>query len=242
MRLKYFLRGVGIGIIVTTIILTISHISNRKMSDNEIIDRALELGMSFSGTQPETTTDAASEAGSESEPTDTEKMDEETTQESASETQSDETDEVPGGEFSDESTTEEASDENTTGASGKENAVESTTEAKVEEATQESTTEASSEETTQEPAIEQTTAVQTTSAVSAESMSEEVVSCSIEVVPGMSSRTVCDMLKQNGIIADAADFDRYLVNTGYDDKIRAGEIWVNSGMSYEELAAVLYKK
>lgn len=220
MRLKYFLRGVGIGIIVTTIILTISHISNRRMSDNEIIDRALELGMSFSGTQPETTTDAASEAGSESEPTDTEKMDEETTQESASETQSDEKDEVPSGEISDESTTE----------------------AKVEETTQENTTEASSEETTQEPAIEQTTAVQTTSAVSAETLSEEVVSCSIEVVPGMSSRTVCDMLKQNGIIADAADFDRYLVNTGYDDKIRAGEIWVNSGMSYEELAAVLYKK
>lgn len=220
MRLKYFLRGVGIGIIVTTIILTISHISNRKMSDNEIIDRALELGMSFSGTQPETTTDAASEAGSESEQGDTGKEDEETTQESASETQSDEKDEVPSGEVSDESTTE----------------------AKVEETTQENTTEASSEETTQEPAIEQTTAVQTTSAVSAETLSEEVVSCSIEVVPGMSSRTVCDMLKQNGIIADAADFDRYLVNSGYDDKIRAGEIWVNSGMSYEELAAVLYKK
>ena len=229
MRLKYFLRGVGIGIIVTTIILTISHISNRKMSDNEIIDRALELGMSFSGTQPETTTDAASETESESEQGGTGKENEETTQESVSETQSDETDEVPGGEVSDESTTEEASKENTTGASGKENAVESTTEA-------------SSEETTQEPAIEQTTAVQTTAAVSAETVSGEVVSCSIEVVPGMSSRTVCDMLKQNGIIVDAADFDRYLVNAGYDDKIRAGEIWVSSGMSYEELAAVLYKK
>ncbi len=207
MRLKYFLRGVGIGIIVATIILTISHISNRKMTDNEIIDRALELGMSFSGTQQETTTEAASETGSESEPTDTEKMEEETTQESASETQSDETDEVSSGEVSDESTTE-----------------------------------VSSEVTTQEPVLEQNTAVQTTAAVSTETLSEEVVSCSIGIVPGMSSRTVCDMLKQNGIIEYAADFDRYLVNTGYDDKIRAGEIWVNSGMSYEELAAVLYKK
>lgn len=197
MRLKYFLRGVGIGIIVATIILTISHISNRKMTDNEIIDRALELGMSFSVTQPETTaTEAASETGS------------------------DETDESPS---------DKTAVENTTGATA-------------DETTQESTTEVSSEETTQEPVLEQSTAVQTTAAVSTETLSEEVVSCSIEIVPGMSSRTVCDMLKQNGIIEDAADFDRYLVNTGYDDKIRAGEILVNSGMTYEELTSVLYKK
>lgn len=187
MRLKYFLRGIGIGIIVTTIILTISHISNRKMTDNEIIDRALELGMSFSGTQQETTTESASETGSDK------------------------------------------------------TAVENTTEAAA-ETIQESTAEMPSEETTQEPVLEQTTAVQTTAAVSTETLSVEVVSCSIEIVPGMSSRTVCDMLKQNGIIEDAADFDRYLVNTGYDDKIRAGEILVNSGMTYEELTSVLYKK
>lgn len=196
MRLKYFLRGIGIGIIVTTIILTISHISNRKMTDNEIIDRALELGMSFSGTQQETTTESASETGSDK--------------------------------------TAESTDDKT--------AVENTTEAAAAETIQESTAEVPSEETTQEPVLEQTTAVQTTAAVSTETLSVEVVSCSIEIVPGMSSRTVCDMLKQNGIIEDAADFDRYLVNTGYDDKIRAGEILVNSGMTYEELTSVLYKK
>ena len=48
MRLKYFLRGVGIGILVTTIILTVTHSSERRMSDSEVIDRAIELGMSFS--------------------------------------------------------------------------------------------------------------------------------------------------------------------------------------------------
>ena len=48
MRLKYFLRGVGIGILVTTIILTATHASERRMSDSAVIDRAFELGMSFS--------------------------------------------------------------------------------------------------------------------------------------------------------------------------------------------------
>lgn len=68
------------------------------------------------------------------------------------------------------------------------------------------------------------------------------VTCTISITKGMSSRTVCDMLKQNGIIEDAADFDRYLIKTGYDDKIRVGEVEVNSGMTYEELTALLYKK
>ncbi len=46
MKLKYYLRGLGIGIIITTIILTISY-SGRKseITDEEIIQRAEELGM-----------------------------------------------------------------------------------------------------------------------------------------------------------------------------------------------------
>lgn len=46
MKLKYYLRGLGIGIIVTTIILMISF-SGRKeeMSDEEVMARAAELGM-----------------------------------------------------------------------------------------------------------------------------------------------------------------------------------------------------
>ena len=49
-------------------------------------------------------------------------------------------------------------------------------------------------------------------------------------------------LLQKGWTEDAADFDRYLIKTGYDDKIRVGEVEVNSGMTYEELTASLYKK
>lgn len=46
MRLKYYLRGLGIGIIVTTIILMISFSKKDKsMSDEEVIARATQLGM-----------------------------------------------------------------------------------------------------------------------------------------------------------------------------------------------------
>ena len=51
MRLKYYLRGIGIGIIFATLLLTISfyfgkdRLTNAKLSDEEIIARAEELGM-----------------------------------------------------------------------------------------------------------------------------------------------------------------------------------------------------
>lgn len=46
MKLKYYLRGLGIGIIITTIILSIvSGKDSKSMSDEEVIARASELGM-----------------------------------------------------------------------------------------------------------------------------------------------------------------------------------------------------
>ena len=184
MRLKYFLRGVGIGILVTTIILTVTHSSERRMSDSEVIDRAIELGMSFS----------ASHSGQQS------------------------------------STAEASSEESSAALPGKES------EAVTGMTTQATTETAETAETTTELTTENE------NDGSAAGIMNNEVTCTINITKGMSSRTVCDMLKQNGIIEDAADFDRYLIKTGYDDKIRVGEVEVNSGMTYEELTALLYKK
>ena len=46
MKLKYFLRGLGSGVVITSIILTLSFQGrNSEMSEAEIIKRAEELGM-----------------------------------------------------------------------------------------------------------------------------------------------------------------------------------------------------
>lgn len=44
MKLKYYMRGLGIGIVLTTLILTIANPKD-KLTDQEIIDRAKALGM-----------------------------------------------------------------------------------------------------------------------------------------------------------------------------------------------------
>lgn len=46
MKLRYYMRGLGIGIIVTAILLSISlHAKNKPMTDEQVIARAKELGM-----------------------------------------------------------------------------------------------------------------------------------------------------------------------------------------------------
>ena len=218
MRLKYFLRGVGIGILVTTIILTATHASERRMSDSEVIDRAIELGMSFSASH------SGQQSGTEEASTDESSTGQETSGDDVTDDlQHDgETETEMGSQSPSETVSESTSDGEA--SPGKES-----------EAVTGMTTQAITETTT-----ELTT--ENNNAGSAAGVMNNKVTCTINITKGMSSRTVCDMLKQNGIIEDAADFDRYLIKTGYDDKIRVGEVEVNSGMTYEELTASLYKK
>lgn len=221
MRLKYFLRGVGIGILVTTIILTVTHSSERRMSDSEVIDRAIELGMSFSAShsgQQSSTEESSPEESSAGQENSGDDVTDDLQHESEAET-----------EMGSQSPSETASESTGDGEAlpGKESGAVTgmTTQAITE------TTETTTELTTEN-----------NNAGSAAGVMNNEVTCTINITKGMSSRTVCDMLKQNGIIEDAADFDRYLIKTGYDDKIRVGEVEVNSGMTYEELTASLYKK
>lgn len=224
MRLKYFLRGVGIGILVTTIILTATHASERRMSDSEVIDRAIELGMSFSAShsgQQSGTEEASSDESSTGQETSGDDVTDDLQHDSETETEM-------GSQSPSETVSESTSDGEA--SPGKES-----------EAVTGMTTQAITETTeTTETTTELTT--ENNNASSAAGVMNNEVTCTINITKGMSSRTVCDMLKQNGIIEDAADFDRYLIKTGYDDKIRVGEVEVNSGMTYEELTASLYKK
>ena len=45
MRFKYYLRGAGIGVIVATLILSVAFLFQDNISDEEVIRRAMKLGM-----------------------------------------------------------------------------------------------------------------------------------------------------------------------------------------------------
>ena len=54
MKLKYYLRGLGIGILVTAAILTIVYLTKGSMSDSQIMKRAAQLGMVMASTEDDT--------------------------------------------------------------------------------------------------------------------------------------------------------------------------------------------
>lgn len=210
MRLKYFLRGVGVGIVVTTLILTIAHNANRQMSDNEIIERARELGMAF-GVPAQTEPQQTSEEETTGVPQVTSGSEEHDTTEGS------------GG---DQTTGEDMAQETT---EGKTTEAGTTTEA---EGETETTTTAVKEQETTQP--EETT----DSGVSGTEPAGDVIQYTLTIVSGMSSNTVARILLENGIIEDAQDFNDFMERNGYAERIRVGSFAVNSGMSYEELAGV----
>ena len=56
MRFKYYLKGLGMGIIITTIIMTVSCVMhNNNLSDEEIIKKAIGLGMVMPDSENEST-------------------------------------------------------------------------------------------------------------------------------------------------------------------------------------------
>lgn len=176
MKRKYYLRGIGVGILFATIVLfTAYSISGQgKMTDEEVIARAEELGMIKSGTLLDNLTKPAS--------------------------------------------TENPSDSSETETS---TATDSSTEAP---GTNEPDTETAAEETS-EPVTE--------------AVDPNVRMVSFTVVSGMNSWNVATILQDQGVIADASDFDSYLEANGYSARISTGEYTIAVGSDYETIARLL---
>lgn len=197
MKLKYYLRGLGIGILVTTVILSLAGVGRKNMTDEEVVKRAKELGMVestlLSDLPDQTKTDEVrpTEPGISLQPETSEP------EESAS------TPETP-----------EASEETTT--------------------------------TPETPAApEETPVAPEETPVSPEAGNPDIPAgetVTLVIGRGESSTTVSKNLKKAGIVEDAAAFDRFLCNNGYDKKIITGTYEIPYGASEEEIAKIITRK
>jgi len=72
---------------------------------------------------------------------------------------------------------------------------------------------------------------------------EEVASPVVIVVAdGQPSSVVAGQLKEQGIIEDSFEFDKYLEENGYARKIRPGRYEVTKGMTFQEIVDVLLNR
>lgn len=184
MKLKYYMRGLGIGIVVTALLMGFA-ISKQKepMTDEEIRQRALEMGMI------EQNGVLADDLGVD----ETEIVPEETVEDVSEEISGETVEDVQEAEPS------EQPDDNIVNVSDNEPA-----------------------DVAEESDIEESVTVE-----------EFVV---ITVNGGDGSRTVANKLQEAGLVEDAASYDVYLCQNGYDKRIATGNHEILVGASLEEIA------
>ena len=71
---------------------------------------------------------------------------------------------------------------------------------------------------------------------------EEAFEVEITITSGMTSDKVAEQLKEKGIIENSAEFDSFMMENGYDNKIWVGDHTVSSDVTYEEIAKKLMGK
>lgn len=177
MKLKYYLRGLGIGILVTAAILTIVYHTKGSMSDSQIKKRAAQLGMVMASTEEDTLFAQTTQADTTIEETGTISVEETTT------------------------------------------AVETT----------EAVTEAPTEKPTEKP----------TEAPTEKPTEPAAAKAVLTISPGMYSESVSAELARLGIITNQKEFNSYLVNNGYAERIQTGDFKVKADMSYDEIARII---
>lgn len=209
------MRGLGIGIAITAVIMSIvMHTRTKPMSDREVIARAKELGMEekynsavLADTLSENDVDAQAGDGVQKLPAANEQTKQQTENKEA----------------------EEALDRAQKGIEDSKQAAEKAREDAA---------------AVGEEAAKIDTDVGAAGSQKQEEGSSAVQTQGIEVTVGSGdgSLTVAKKLEQAGIITDAAAFDRYLCRKGYDKRICTGAHVFAEGATEEEIAGELIRK
>ncbi len=268
--LKYYLRALGIGIIVTALLMGFSQKGQARMTDEEIRQRAAQLGMTESqgvlaelatapsesgstdnllppvedpagiGTEPASTAEPAEEPGTGTEPASTAEPTEEPGTGTEPASTAEPTEEPGTG-------TEPAPTAKPTEEPGTGTEPTSTAEPTEEPGT--GTEPASTAEPTEEPGTG--TEPTSTSEPAEEPGTDSAPTSSpapagdvatLVVTRGESSVTVSKNLEALGLVEDYWAFDRYLCENGYDHSISTGTYEIPMGLTGEEIARIICKQ
>lgn len=217
MKLRYYLRGLGIGILVTVAILSLTGGREATLTDAQIRERALELGMvdSDSLVLSEIRKDDPKDERQEN------MEDGETKQAADMETQEPENTETQEPENTETEPVEESTEKS------EEKTTEQFTDPYVEEPSEEWSTQTTPEDSQEDtwPSIE-----------------KDFGAVSFEIRSGAGSYSVSRELEEAGLVADAKAFDNYLCNSGYSKAIRVGTYEIVPGTDEEEIAKIITGK
>lgn len=228
MKFKYLLRGFGIGVLFSAIILALSYYNKPKggLTEAEIISQARELGMMTEQDWKE-------------------KKIQETLDQMETDTVSKEAVDAASGQPSAEPESQPAEeqgkaekDTNQETDKTKEDTKKDDFEAE-EESSKKEDEESAKDETKSEEGDD---SQDLTKPETEESSNEDAGLAVIKVVSGMVSSEVAEDLENQGVIEDAYDFDAYMCENGFAPLIQAGTFYVPKDASYLEIARILMRQ
>ena len=213
MKLRYYLRGAGTGIIVTAVLLGIilGH-GKSQMSDGQIKIRAAELGMveeKLLSDMGNETSELVSSKEASNDEVSVEKVSENKASEgdvNTSDTNSDDTN-------TDDVNTDDVNTDNVIQESKK-----------------------NTEDDSLEVTKEETGLVETHAEEVGLAAPDDI---KIEISSGDSSVVVSKKLEQAGLVSSAVEYDQYLCANGYDKKLSVGVHLIPQNAEYESIALLL---
>ena len=205
MKLKYYLRGLGIGIVVTALLMGYSN-KNRAAEPKAEVATEETAGDLLVDRNGEATTEEVIEQSTV----------ENVTVEAAETVSSTEETETDSAETSEEETSQEE-----TASELESSTQEAETITETESVTETETESVQAEETTDKK--EQTHALPQTT-------------IEINIVRGDDSGTVARKLQNAGMVESATEYDAYLMQHGYDKKIRVGKVEIPVDATWQEIA------
>ena len=213
MKLKYYLRGLGIGILLTVIILSITNAGkSNPLTDQEIIQRAEQLGMIMKDDKEEKKKESsknkedAEKSETEKIEDDSENMESSKNEEDSEKSEAEKVEEVQDSES-------EREDPNTDSVAG------------------ESDNQSQEEQTSNEEEATGTEFSQT----------YEGPFLEVEITPGLDAYQISAKLEEAGVIDNATSFRNFLWNKDADIIINSGDYQIPKGITYEDLARMICK-
>ena len=238
MRFKYYLRGAGIGVIVATLVLSIAFLFHDNISDEEVIRRAMKLGMVMQENTPGTLADMqqgdASSADLETgaDPEDNARTDDDPLAESSAED--------PNTEGSKQSQTDDPEDH--TEDNDLPDAKDHTKDNDLLDSDDSEKDPASEQSSDNKPDNSQKNPSKDNPSDKKDEPKTPSDEVEIVIESGDVSRMVSAKVFEAGLVEDADEFNSYLGSHDYDNQLQPGTYKIKKGSSFRQIAQILTRQ
>ena len=235
MKLKYYMRGIGVGILFSIMVFLIVGEEDPQMTDEQIIAAAKELGMEekktidLSGLNPTPVASIDDKGDNLKDPnnlSNEEKGDTDKKENNPSITPDSDASEVDSSNSIDDQKNEDDTSVNSDDKMNKDDAASNPDESKnADELEKDNNTSVDNNSTSDKGEINESDEIKT-----------------LVISKGMYSHDVADLCESIGLVKNAKEFDSYLIQNGYASNIRINRYEIQVGASYEEIARLITKR